>query len=290
MKYLFVGATSGTGKAVLRRLVMKLGSEFIECLVRPTSQVEEIKSLGVRLHLGDVAEPESYLHLLGPSVIYLDMTHSKHYHHSLEAVLKTKVERAYFVTTTGVFSSYNQFSEIYKVNEAKIRASRVTYIILRPSMIYGHPKDKNMNRLIRFLCKYPVFPFFDAGRSLMQPVFEEDLADGIVAAIGEQRTENQECNLAGPEAIPYRSLIQTILDVLQRRVFILNVPFGLASSVARLGERIPGFPITHEQVLRLQEDKAFDISKAVAELSYKPRPFAIGVEGEITQMRAQGML
>lgn len=194
------------------------------------------------------------------------------------------------MTTTGVFSSYNQFSEIYKVNEAKIRASGVTYTILRPSMIYGHPKDKNMSRLIRFLCKYPVFPLFDAGRSLMQPVFEEDLADGIVAAIGEPRTENQEYNLAGPEAIPYRSLIQTILDVLQRRVFILNVPFGLASSVARLGERIPGFPITHEQVLRLQEDKAFDISKAVAELSYKPRPFAIGVEDEITQMRAQGML
>ncbi|BCM88560.1 hypothetical protein IAD21_00393 [Abditibacteriota bacterium] len=286
MHYVISGTTSGTGVRVIERLVAKVGRDNITCLVRSTSDVTPLEPLNLRLHVGDVTEPESLATLLNPGTVYVDMTHPKHYHKSLEAVMNAGVERAYFVTTTGIFSSYNQFSAIYKENEAKIRQSGLTYTILRPSMIYGSLRDKNMNRLIRTLNRFPVFPLFGAGRSLMQPVFVDDLADGIVAAIGNPATENQEYNLAGPIGIPYRRIVDTIVSQLGRHVTLLNVGLPLASGIVRFAQHVPGFPVTQEQVLRLLEDKVFDISKAQADLGYKPRSFREGIALEVAEMKA----
>jgi nucleoside-diphosphate-sugar epimerase len=259
-------------------------------LVRPTSEVGPLEKLGVKLHIGDVTDAESLTQVLNPNTIYVDMTHPKHYDKSLQAVLAAGVERAYFVTTTGIYSQYNQFSEIYKVNEAKIRESGITYTILRPSMIYGSLRDKNMNRLIRYLDRYPFFPLFGAGRSLMQPVFVDDLADGIVAAIVDLHTENQDYDLAGPVGISYRQIVDTILYQLGRKVTLLNIGLPLAVAVAKVAQHVPRFPVSEEQVLRLLEDKVFDISKAQADLSYQPRSFADGIATEIAEMRAAGVL
>ncbi len=289
-QYVFAGSSSGTGHAVLRRLVEKVGAENLTCLVRHSSDVSPHQELRVKTVIADVTDPTSFEKLLDLDTIFIDMTHPKHYHISLNTLQNSKTKRAFFVTTTGVFSSYNQFSEIYKINEEKIRSSGITYTILRPSMIYGHTRDRNMSRLIGFLSKYPMFPLFSDGTSLMQPVFVDDLADGIVAAIVSSNSANNEYNLCGPEPISYKKLVQSILEMLDRNVYLLNIPFELAKLGAKIGSYIPKFPVTVEQVLRLQEDKVFDISKSVSELGYSPRSFEQGIKLEIDSMRNQGLL
>ncbi len=292
MQYVIAGATSGTGDSVIKLMCERLGAQNITCLVRPTSDTRLLKSLDLKLHTGDVTEPETLQAVLSPQTIYIDMTHPKYYDKSLEAVVKSGVERAFFVTTTGIFSKYNRCSEIYKVNEAKIRASGITYTILRPSMIYGPLRDKNIHLLIKFLQKYPVFPLFGAGRALMQPVYVEDLAKGIVRAIEDPKTEGAEYNLAGPKGLEYREIVQIILRELgrEKKVARLNIGLPLAYAITKPLQFVPGFPINEEQVLRLLEDKVFDISKAQNELDYRPRPFRDGIRLEIAQMRATGEL
>jgi nucleoside-diphosphate-sugar epimerase len=290
MHYVISGATSHTGNCVIKRLVEKVGAENITCLVRSSSDTRLLQELELRLQVGDVTEPASLVEVLRPDVAYIDMTHPKHYHQSLQAVVDAGVERAYFVTTTGIFSRYNYCSDIYKVNEARIRDSGVVYTILRPTMIYGSRRDKNMCRLIQFINRFPVFPLFGGGHSLMQPVFVDDLAIGIVAAIGETKTEYQEYNLAGPQAIKYRAIVEIIARELQRKIVKLNISTTGAAAVARVAGRISGFPVTHEQVLRLQEDKAFDIAKAERELNYVPRSFTTGIRAEIADLREAGVL
>jgi nucleoside-diphosphate-sugar epimerase len=81
------------------------------------------------------------------------------------------------------------------------------YTILRPSMIYGADRDRNMIKLLKYLSKWPVFPIFGSGKGLMQPVFVQDLADGIVTAIlNPELTRWKEYNLCGPAVIPYIDL------------------------------------------------------------------------------------
>lgn len=285
MKIVFSGATSDTGNRVLKKLVLQFGKESIICLVRSTSNIKFLEGLGVKSVKGDVTKPETLKQILDPYVTYLDMTHPKYYDRSLEAVVNAGVKRAYFVTTTGIFSKYNHCSQIYKDNEAKIRASGVVYTILRPSMIYGSRRDKNMHRLIQFLDLYPIFPLFGDGKSLMQPVYAEDLADGIVSAIvNNSNTEYKEYNLAGFAAISYNEIVDNILAQLNRQVFKVNINTKLAATITKFAQNLPGFPITEEQVLRLQEDKVFDISKSCNELAFNPRSFDEGISLEIEEM------
>ena len=138
------------------------------------------------------------------------------------------------------------------------------------------------------MSRSPVFPMFGSGRALMQPVFVEDLAAGIVTAITKGGLEFKEYNLCGPEPISYREIVETILQILHRRVVLVSVNTHAAAVIARYAQRIPGFPVTEEQVLRLLEDKAFDISAAVTDLDYRPRSFLDGMSLEIAEMRSAG--
>ena len=50
------------------------------------------------------------------------------------------------------------------------------------------------------------------------------------------------------------------------------------------------FPIKAEQILRLNEDKVFDFSKAHDDLGYSPISFEEGIVQEIEMMRLEGLI
>ena len=289
LRYVLSGGTSKTGNTVAERLAQRFGADAVTCLVRAASDTAFLRDLGARLHIGDITEPATYRSILSPEIAFIDMSRIRFTHHALPILVESGVTRAYFVSTTAIYSRFQAMNALYLENEAKIRASGLTYTILRPSMIYGSPRDKNMHKLIRALASWPVFPLF-GGDSLMQPVFLDDLAETIVRAIGDEKTANAEYDLAGPEPLTYRAVVQTVLRELNRKTRIVEVPARLAERAASLGERIPGFPVKLEQVQRLREDKAFDISKARRELDYQPRAFADGIRAEISAMRAAGLI
>lgn len=289
--YGIAGATSELGNRVVEQLVARTTPSNVVCLVRPTSDVRFLQQLGVHLVTGDVTDPESLRQLLGLGVsAFLDMTHPKYYDRSLSVVQDSGVRRVFFVTTTGVFSQHNDCADIYLENEARIRSSGLDYTIIRPSLIYGTDRDRNMTKLLRFLSTWPLFPIFGDGQRLMQPVYVQDLADGIVAAVErDELSRFKEYNLCGPRPLTYKRLLQTACEALGRKVALVHVPHQLALAGARVGQLIPGFPITYEQVMRLMEDKAFDISLA-AELDYRPRDFAAGIAAEVQLLRAKGII
>jgi len=290
MYIIFAGATSGPGFAVLQRLVDRFNIENITCLVRPTAQTTMLETLRVRTVIGDVTDPDFLRKVLKPDAVYLDMTKPRYYKTIIPMIKACGLQRVFFVTTTAIFSRFHSCSNVYIEAEKLVKNSGLVYTILRPSMIYGHLRDRNMTKLISCLARYPLFPLFDGGRSLMQPVFIDDLADGIVAAIDNSKTECQEYNLAGPEPIAYKDIIDIILAKLGRKVTTLSINVNLAYYLVATCQWIPRFPISAEQVLRLKEDKVFDISNSVSELNYRPRGFEEGITHEINEMHKANLL
>lgn len=294
MKYqrvFIAGGTSDVGERVVHSLVADYSADNITCLIRKTSDVRRLKECGVNLCMGDVTLPESFRALLGPDVLYLDMTHPKYYHTSIDIIKEQGIKRAYFITTTGLFSQYRSAADIYKIGEKRIKDSGCVWTILRPSMIYGTERDRNMTKLLKYLCRYPFFPIFGDGKCLMQPVFVEDLANGIVAALRNHKlAEYKAYNLCGPQPLPYIELLHQCRRALESRIKFIHIPHKLAVAAAAVGEKIPGFPITKEQVQRLLEDKNFDISLAKEELGYSPRPFEIGIREEILRLKELGIV
>jgi uncharacterized protein YbjT (DUF2867 family) len=188
--------------------------------------------------------------------------------HQLESA---GVKRAVFTSTTAIFTSLPSTSRAVRVEaEAAVQQSRLDWTILRPTMIYGTARDRNISRLLRFLKQSPVFPV--CGNALWQPIYVEDLADALIAALDTPATVNQTYNVAGATPLHFSELVRTAASVLSRRVLLVRIPLGAAVVGARLTKIV-----TEEQIRRLVEDKAFDYAAAARDFNFKPHTFAEGV-------------
>ncbi|MEF2278939.1 NAD-dependent epimerase/dehydratase family protein [Deinococcus sp. YIM 134068] len=287
-RLLMTGATGNTGLHTLRRLRARQPQRPVLALVRPTTNTAALRELGVPWHVCDLDDPATYLGEVRPGDVLLETANLRHARRMLPALVGVGVTRAFCVTTTGVFSRHHSYSALYREIEEEMRRSPLEVTILRPSMIYGNERDHNMHKLLRLIARVPVYPVFGTGRALMQPVHVEDLAEGIAQAV--VRDARGEFNLAGPGALSYRQIVDEAFRAVGRRGVMLFVPMGPMAAVVGVLQRVPGFPVKHEQVIRLQEDKAFEISPARRELGYAPRPFALGIAQEVARLRQVGRL
>jgi nucleoside-diphosphate-sugar epimerase len=255
-----------------------MGDQLL-ALVQPTSSVTKLRAQGVRTHACDLERPETYLSRIEPGAVFVGIANLRLSDSMLPHMKQHGVEHAFCVTTTAVFSSFHSYSRLYREIEARMKAIDMPVTILRPSMIYGNGRDHNMHRLITFVERTPVFPVFGPGTALMQPVHVEDLATGIVSAV--QKRAIGEFNLAGPVAMTYNDVLNQVAEALGKKLRLVHVNHGVAARIVKAIERVPGFPVKHEQVMRLLEDKAFDISRSVNMLDYHPRTFREGIRQQV---------
>jgi nucleoside-diphosphate-sugar epimerase len=190
------------------------------------------------------------------------------------------IRRAVFVSTTAIFTSLPTSSRAIRLEaEAAVESSRLDWTLLRPTMIYGTGRDRNISRLLRFLKRWPVFPL--CGNALWQPVHVDDLAAGVVAAFDSQTSVGRAYNLAGAKPIRFAALLRTAARAVRRQVVLVPVPLAVAVVAARLTH-----VVSPEQIRRLAEDKAFSYSYAARDFGFAPRSFESGVQ---TEARSLGL-
>jgi nucleoside-diphosphate-sugar epimerase len=59
----------------------------------------------------------------------------------------------------------------------------VDWVILRPTLIYGLGRDKNISEIARFIRRFGFFPVFGRAQGLRQPIHAEDVAVACVSAL-----------------------------------------------------------------------------------------------------------
>jgi len=85
-------------------------------------------------------------------------------------------------------------------------ARGVEWIILRPTLIYGRGRDKNITEIMNFISRFGFFPMFGRAKGLRQPVHAEDVAQACLAALEESAQINHAYNLSGGETLSYREM------------------------------------------------------------------------------------
>ena len=154
-------------------------------------------------------------------------------------------------------------------------------------MIYGSSRDRNMCRLIRYLQRWPAIPVFGRGQHLQQPVYVEDLAAALLQSLATERTVGRSYNVSGQAPLTYNEVIDTICEALGRRVSKVHLPVAPLVTALNAFERLRlRLPVKAEQILRLNEDKAFDHKEAVEDFGYHPRlspKVSSGVAGDGNQ-------
>jgi nucleoside-diphosphate-sugar epimerase len=270
-RILLVGATGFLGGFVAQRLV----DRNPVALVRLSSDTSTLPN-SLELRRGELG---TSLPLEGIStVVYCASMGFGHVPPLVRRLDETGVKRAVFISTTAIFTSLPSASRNVRLEaESAVQSSSLDWTILRPTMIYGTARDRNISRLLRLLVRWPVFPL--TGNGLWQPIYVEDVADAVVAALDTSRTSRRVYNLAGAEPLTLAKLVRTAASAVGRNVILVRVPLAAAVAGARLTRAV-----SPEQIRRLAEDKAFSYADAARDFGFAPRSFAAGVKREAQEL------
>lgn len=131
------------------------------------------------------------------------------------------------------------------IAEEHIRRSGVPYTIIRSSIVFG-PEDRFTNNLASLLRRVPFFfPIPNDGRTLLQPLWVEDLVTCLVWALENPETSNQTYEIGGPEYFTLRQVLETLMGIThaQRLLVPLPTPYMRALLVS-LDSFMPNFNIS----------------------------------------------
>lgn len=278
------GGSGFLGGFVIRRLIEE-GYE-VSALARSDAAAAGIGELGATPLAGDLDAEDSLrgaFKASAPStLVNLASLGFGHAPTIVRAAEAAGLQRAIFVSTTAIFTKLNAPSKVVRTEaEDTIRASGLDWTIVRPTMIYGTPGDRNMWRLLRQVRRVPVVPMPSGGSNLQQPVHVADLAQAIVASMQTDVAIGKAYDVAGPEALTFRQVVSSAGAAVGRSPTALPLPARpVIRALTRLEATGRTAPLKAEQIERLIEDKVFDISEAVADLGFSPRSFDEGIRAE----------
>ena len=182
---------------------------------------------------------------------------------------------ARFVLVSGIGADPESGSSYIRARGRGERAARQGFpgvTVVRPGAMFG-PGDALFGTLADLARLLPVLPLIGGGRTRLQPVYVEDVAEAIARVLADPGTAGRTYELAGPRIYTLRELVQITLGFVGRRRLLLPVPIALARVQARLFELLPRPPLTTGQVDLLEADSvASPALPGFRELNIQPKP------------------
>jgi uncharacterized protein YbjT (DUF2867 family) len=293
VRLMVTGGSGFLGGFVLREAVRR-GYE-VAALARSPAAAAAVRALGARPVAGDLAAPGpaaatalARAFAAGDVLVNLASLGFGDAPAIVAAAERAQLRGAVFVSTTAVTTTLPAATKKVRLAaEQRIAESALDWAILRPTMIYGAPGDRNLSRLLPLLRRVPVLPV-PGGRHLQQPVHVADVAHAVLAAaeligaeLGGARPGGVTYDLAGPVPLTFGELLRTAGRAVGSRTRFIPVPLPPVLAAARGYELVSRSPrIRSEQVRRLAEDKSFAIRAAARDLGFAPRSFADGIRSE----------
>jgi uncharacterized protein YbjT (DUF2867 family) len=284
---LLTGATGTIGSALLRRLTGT--GEPVRCLVRDPRRLGDHR-VRVQIAMGDLADPPSFRHALRGvnTVVHLAAAIRDEPHASIEelnAVATLRLVRAaeragarrfvFFSAMGARHHSRTRFFRAKALAHQAVEASSLETTVFSPSIVYT-PGDPWLTLLERF-AYLPAIPVSGSGRARYQPIWAEDVADCVVAALMASGPRKRSFELAGPETLSYDEIVRVAMRPTGRRRRLLHVPLPLVRASLRALRRLGGPKVfaTWEEAELMEEPMTSRRGTADAEaLGVRPMPMA----------------
>ena len=284
---LITGATGHSGEWFIKMLISEKYDKRIRCTVRETSNTSYLDNSGLDIEfvIGDLKDPAFANRALDKITTVVNFTGQKCVKNIVNSDNVQYVDWIISVHTTAIFSKYKTLAKEYKEIENCLIESGKRYTIVRPTMIYGSNKDRNISKLINYLDKFRFFPVFGKGTNLLQPIYAKDVAGAVYAILqNRESVANKSYNIAGKYPITYNELLKTVARGLHRNVTLIHVPYNISYLVVKfLNVIINNVPISTEQIMRMNEDKAYDYTESINDFGFSPISFDEGVTLEILE-------
>jgi uncharacterized protein YbjT (DUF2867 family) len=262
---LVTGGTGFIGQHVVHALRAREIS--VRALVRDRSRASRLGAWGVELVEGDVTDPASLPAALAgvDAVIHLvaiikgsrddfDRIMVRGTRDLVAAAEEAGVRRFLLASALGLSEQTKDAVPYFAAKwemERAVAASPVEHVIFRPSFVFG--KDGGVLptfvRLARFA---PVTPIVGPGTQRLQPIWVEDVAQYFATAVDLPAAAGRTFDIGGPDAVTWNEFWERLKRVLGARRPSIHVPFAVMRVQAALTERLPGAPVTRDQLTMLQ--------------------------------------
>jgi NADH dehydrogenase len=261
---LVTGGTGFVGPYVVHELRSR--DVPVRALVRDSSRGTRLANWGAELAVGDVTDPASLriacdgidavVHLVAiikgrPQDFERVMAEGTR--NLVAAAQSAGVRRFVLASALGLDERTKDAVPYFAAKwemEAAVREAGLEYVILRPSFVFGRDGGvlPTFVRLARFS---PVTPIIGPGTQRLQPIWVEDLAQYYARALTDPAAANRTFELGGPDAVTWNEFWQRLKRVLGVRRPSVHVPFGAMRAQATVTERLPGAPVTRDQLTML---------------------------------------
>lgn len=234
---LLTGATGTVGLPLLRRLTAT--GMPVRCLVRDPRRLGA-ERVRVQIALGDLGDHMSFRHALRDidTVVHLAATIRDQPGGSIEelngvatwrlvrAAERAGVRRFVFFSALGASTrSRARLMRAKALAERAVVESSLEHVVFAPSITYS-PGDPYL-RLLERMSLLPVIPLSGSGKSAYQPIWAEDVADAVMAALPHGTDFGNRFELAGPETLTYQDIVETAVRSFGRRRPLVRVPVGV---------------------------------------------------------------
>lgn len=265
MTVLVTGPTGFVGLRVVHAL---RGRELpVRALVRDRRRGARLATWGAELAEGDVTDPATLRAALAgvDTVVHLasiikgsrpdfERVMTQGTRNLVAAAQEAGVRRIVLASALGLDERTKDTVPYFAAKwemERAVKESGLEHLIFRPSFIFG--KDggalPTFVRLARFA---PVTPIVGPGTQRLQPIWVEDVAEYFARALELPVAAGRTFEIGGPDAPTWNEFWDRLKRVLGSRRPSVHVPFGVMRLQAALTEKLPGAPVTRDQLTMLQ--------------------------------------
>ncbi|MFN8132013.1 MAG: NAD(P)H-binding protein [Solirubrobacteraceae bacterium] len=285
---LLTGATGLVGTALLSRLTKE--AEPVRCLVRDPRRLG-VERVRVQIALGDLTDPQSFRHALrGVSTVVhlaasirdqgppgagrsIEELNGVATWRLVQAAERAGVQRFVFFSALGASTrSRARFMRAKALAERAVGESPIPHTVFAPSIVYS-PGDPFL-KLLERLSLLPAVPISGRGRAPFQPIWVEDVADCVHAALAAPDRLRERYELAGPDTLSYRAIVELAVRATGRRRALVPVPLRFAERALGAAEAVAGRPVlaTPDELELMEVPMVSRLGTADAEsLGVRPR-------------------
>jgi uncharacterized protein YbjT (DUF2867 family) len=251
---LLTGATGTVGLPLLRRLTAS--GTPVRCLVRDPRRLGS-ERVRVQIALGDLSDHLSFRHALRgvDTVVHLASVIRDQPGGSIEelagvatwrlvrAAENAGVKRFVFFSALGASTrSRARLMRAKAIAERALMESSLSHTVFAPSIVYS-PSDPYLTLLQR-MSLLPLMPIPGDGRAAFQPIWAEDVAQCVLAALPggplETEADGARYELAGPETLTQQDIVEIALRSFHRHRRVVKVPTPIVRRTLELAELLMG--------------------------------------------------
>ncbi|MFH1244033.1 MAG: Gfo/Idh/MocA family oxidoreductase [bacterium] len=156
-----------------------------------------------------------------------------------------------------------------------VKMSGLSYVILKPSLVYGGGARGLFNKIKRMIKLLPFIPVFGDGKTKIYPIAVHDFANIIEKVIEDKSLNAAIYDVGCEKPITYNMLYRTIAGYKTR---LVHVPTWMGLILARIFRVFKNPPFYQDNVLGSTQSTHCNPRSIIKKFAYHPTPFKVGAE------------